>query len=355
MTRSQFDRISPLDLPVDDLDRCHDILGISAWQTLSGKSIFISGGTGFVGKWLLGTLLDANESMGLACSITALSRDPASFQSRWPGLAGRINWIAGDVRDFPISDQNFDVIVHAATDVVSQASPTDVFSTCIDGTSHMLAMARKCGASLFLLVSSGAVYGPLPAGMTNVPETYVGGPDPLLSSSAYGEGKRAAEWLASEASADGLDVKIARVFALVGPHLPMDRHFAIGNFLHAAMAGDQIVIQGDGTPFRSYLYAADMAAWLWAVLIRGQPGRAYNVGSEEILSIKSLAEKINSIFERLIPISVQQMASPNSVASYYAPNTERARNELQLPTPLALDESIFRTSRWHSLDTPKLG
>jgi nucleoside-diphosphate-sugar epimerase len=349
MTRSQFDRVSPLDLPADDLDRCHDILGISAWQILAGKNIFISGGTGFIGKWLLGTLLDANETMGLACSITVLSRDPASFQCRWPGLAGRINWIAGDVRDFPISDQHFDVIVHAATDVVSQASPTDVFSTCIDGTSHMLAMARKCGASLFLLVSSGAVYGPLPVGMTNVPESYVGGPDPLLSSSAYGEGKRAAEWLASEASADGLDVKIARVFALVGPHLPMDRHFAIGNFLHAAMDGKQIVIQGDGTPFRSYLYAADMAAWLWTILIKGEPGCAYNVGSEESLSISALAERVCSVLKSSSRIKVLKQVQQHMPSVHYVPNTARARTELNLPPALALDETILRTANWHKI------
>ena len=348
MKKSQSDRLSPLDIPVDDLERCHEILGISAWQMLAGQSIFISGGTGFIGKWLLATLLDANETFGLNCRITVLSRDPATFQCAWPGLAGRINWIAGDVRDFPISAQHFDVMVHAATDVVSQASPYDVLSTSIDGTRRMLAMARQCGASRFLLVSSGAVYGPLPAGMTKVPETYLGGPDPLLASSAYGEGKRVAEWLSAQASTDGLEVKIARVFALVGPHLPLDKHFAIGNFLGAAMAGEHIVIKGDGTPYRSYLYAADMAAWLWAVLIKGQPGRAYNVGSEETLSIKALAEKICSVLERTLPIDVHQLASPDVVVSHYAPDTARSLRELNLPASMVLDNAILRTAGWHA-------
>jgi dTDP-glucose 4,6-dehydratase len=189
--------------------------------------------------------------------------------------------------------------------------------------------------------------------MTNVPETYLGGPDPMLANSAYGEGKRVAELLSALASTNGLEVKIARVFALVGPHLPLDQHFAIGNFLGAAMAGEQIVIKGDGKPYRSYLYAADMVAWLWAVLIKGHPGRAYNVGSEEILSIHSLAEKISSVFERTLPIAVQQAASPNAVASYYAPNTERVRQDLQLPAPIALDEAISRTRHWHTSVTPK--
>ena len=180
----------PFALSEEDLQCCHDVLGISSWRALTGQTIFIAGGTGFIGKWLLATLLDANEKLGLDCRITVLSRDPESFQLAWPLVAGRVNWIAGDVRDFPITNEHFDVIVHAATDVASQVSPQDVFSTCLDGTRRVLELALRCGASRLLLVSSGAVYGPLPSGMTHVPETHLGGPDPLLSSSAYAEGKR---------------------------------------------------------------------------------------------------------------------------------------------------------------------
>jgi dTDP-glucose 4,6-dehydratase len=197
-----------------------------------------------------------------------------------------------------------------------------------------------------LLVSSGAVYGTLPTGMTHVPETHCGGPDPLLASSAYGEGKRVSEWLCAQASVNGLEVKIARVFALVGPHLPLDKQFAIGNFLQAAMAGEQIIIQGDGTPFRSYLYAADMAAWLWAVLIRGSASRAYNVGSEESLSILDLAERMVSVLSCKPDISARHQPQPGNAPTHYVPSTARARLELQLPVAMALEEAITRTASW---------
>ena len=338
----------PLDIPEEDLQRCHDVLGISTWRALKGQSIFIAGGTGFIGKWLLATLLDANEKLSLDCRISVLSRDPRAFQRAWPDVAGRANWIAGDVRDFPIPNKHFDVIVHAATDVAIQASPKDVFSTCLDGTRHLLDLASKCGASRFLLVSSGAVYGPLPTGMTHVPETHLGGPDPLVASSAYAEGKRVSEWLCAQASGNGLEAKIARVFALVGPHLPLDKHFAIGNFLQAAMAGEQIVIQGDGTPYRSYLYAADMAAWLWAVLIKGQSGRAYNVGSDESLSILSLAERICGLLGCELGVVVLQNAISDSAAAHYVPDLERILHDLNLPAPMLLDEAITRTLRWNT-------
>jgi dTDP-glucose 4,6-dehydratase len=341
-------RLSPLDIPAEDLQRCHDVLGLSTWQTLAGLSIFVTGGTGFVGKWLLATLLDADQTLGLDCRITVLSRDPAAFERAWPAMAGLVNWIAGDVRDFPICSEHFDVIIHAATDVVSQVSPNDVFLTCLDGTRRVLELASHCRASRLLLVSSGAIYGPLPSGMTHVPETYLGGPDPLLASSAYGEGKRVSEWLCAQASADGLEVKIARVFALVGPHLPLNKQFAIGNFLCAAMASEQIVIHGDGTPHRSYMYAAEMAAWLWAVLIKGEPSRAYNIGSDASISIRALAERVSLILNRKPNICVQQQAVPGAESLRYVPDISRARHELRLPAPLELDEAILRTARWLS-------
>lgn len=337
---------SLLDIPTEDLQRCHDILGIESWAALAGRRIFITGGTGFIGKWLLATLLDANDALNLDCRITLLSRNPSAFQRDWPSVSGRVEWIAGDVRSFPIEDHRFDVIIHAATDVVANSSPEDIFSTCLEGTRRVLALARQCGASQLLLVSSGAVYGPLPAGMTHVPETYVGGPDPLLSSSAYSEGKRVSEWLAAQAQGDGLEIKIARVFALVGPHLPLDKHFAIGNFLGAVLAGEEVVIQGDGTPHRSYLYAADMAAWLWAVLLRGQSGRAYNVGSEESVSIADLALRVHQVLGRPPRIVVQQKARPGQAVAHYVPNISQTREELGLALPLRLDEAIRRTASW---------
>lgn len=348
MMTERSKRLSPLDITAEDMQRCHDILGLSSWRALAGRRIFVTGGTGFIGKWLLATLMDADEALGLGCHITVLSRDPSAFLRDWPAMADRVAWVTGDVRDFPIGAGRFDVIVHAATDVVVHASPEDVFSTCIDGTRRVLSFARQCGASKLLLVSSGAVYGPLPAGMTHVPETYLGGPDPLLSGSAYGEGKRVSEWLAAQAASEGMEIKIARVFALVGPHLPLDKHFAIGNFLRASIAGEEIVVQGDGSPHRSYLYAADMVAWLWAILLRGQSGRAYNVGADESISIAALAERVCRVLNHAPRIIVQQQSQPGVKAPHYVPDISRIRDELGLPAPLKLDEAIARTAHWHT-------
>ena len=343
---------STLGIPSDDLQRCHDLLGMESWRALAGRKIFMTGGTGFVGKWMLATLLDADRILGLNCDVTVLSRDPSSFRNAWPAISDRVKWITGDVRDFALPRDRFDAVIHAATDVVANASPAAIFSQCLDGTRRVVALSRECGAMTLLLVSSGAVYGPLPMGMTHVPETHCGGPDPLQPTSAYAEGKRVAEWLASSTTTEDLGVKVARVFALVGPHLPLDKHFAIGNFLRAAMADEEIVIQGDGTPYRSYLYAADMAAWLWAVLLRGQSRRAYNVGSQEGLSIAALAERVSRVLGRESRIRVLKHAEANTPPVHYVPDTTRTRGELQLPAELPLDEAIERTALWHGAISP---
>jgi dTDP-glucose 4,6-dehydratase len=182
--------------------------------------------------------------------------------------------------------------------------------------------------------------------MKNVAETHLGGPDTLLAGSAYSEGKRVSEWLTAQAASERLEVKIARVFALVGPHLPLDKHFAIGNFLRAVMHGEDIVITGDGKPCRSYLYAADMSAWLWSVLLKGRSGEAYNVGAEESVSIAELANRVCKVLSSASRIKVQGEVQLGATANY-VPDCRKASSQLGLPEPMSLDEAILRTATWY--------
>jgi dTDP-glucose 4,6-dehydratase len=334
--------------PVDDLEHAFRQLPEELWGGLAGRRIFITGGTGFVGKWLLATLAEANRRLDLGVRATVLSRDPEAFRAAAPLLAQTegVDWLRGDVRDFAFPAGEYDTVIHAATDVVAKAAPEEIFDTCIAGTRRVLDFAAR--AQDFLLVSSGAVYGRQPADLPRIPESYPGAPDPLLPGSAYGEGKRASEWLAAAAGArTNLRVRTARCFAFVGPYLPLDKHFAIGNFIGAALAGREIVIQGDGTPVRSYLHAADMAAWLWAVLLKGRAGAAYNVGAEAAISIADLAHRVCTVLN--VPDQVRVMGTQDASRPLdrYVPDNGLARAELGLSAPMGLDEAIVRTARWH--------
>ncbi|WP_156183824.1 NAD(P)-dependent oxidoreductase [Chromobacterium sp. LK1] len=324
----------------------------SRWEQLRGQRLLLTGGTGFIGKWLLATFLQANRQLNLAARVVVLSRRPEAFLQEFPELrdAAEIEWLAGDVRDLApeaIGDCRF--TVHAATDVVATSEPAEILDTCITGTRRVLdaAMAGVAPRRM-LLLSSGAVYGRTPPEMSVIPESWCGAPNPLAPASAYGEGKRVSELLCAMAAAErpGFEVAIARCFAFVGPYLPLDKHFAIGNFIRAAMRGEDIQIQGDGTPLRSYLYATDLVHWLWVMLFDAPSGRAYNVGGTESLSIGELAHRINRVLGGRGEVRIAQTPCPGAAPQAYVPLVERIAAELGAVPTVSLDDAILRTARW---------
>jgi dTDP-glucose 4,6-dehydratase len=323
------------------------------WQELRQARLFITGGTGFFGCWLLETIAALNEQLGLGISAAILSRDPERFRQRTPWLAANpdFEFICGDVRSFAFPDGQFTHVIHAATEASAQlndGTPLLMFDTIIQGTRRCLEFAVKRGVQKLLLTSSGAVYGQQPAEMTHVPEAFFGGPDPLDPRSGYAEGKRAAELVCTlaAAAASDLEIKIARCFAFVGPYMQLDAHFAIGNFIRDQLRGGPIRVKGDGLPIRSYMYASDLMVWLWTVLLRGKSGRAYNIGSEEGITIGELAREVA---EALTPrVAVEISGNPNraGAADRYVPSTLRAREELGLRCEVSLQDAIQRTQAW---------
>jgi nucleoside-diphosphate-sugar epimerase len=335
-----------------DLDHVHAVVG-DGWELLRSAHIFLTGGTGFVGKWLVATLLDANRLRSLECRLTVLTRDPTRFHRDFPHLAGapELELISGDVRDFAFVAKKFTHVVHAAAEVVAAASPLAVLDACTVGTGRVMEQAVRSGASDVLLVSSGAVYGAQPPDVDALDESFSGAPDPMRTASAYGLGKRSAELLGSiYAEQYGLAVKTARCFAFVGPYLALDKHFAIGNFLRDALAQRPIIIQGDGTPLRTYLHAGDMAAWLWMILLKGRSQAAYNVGGREPVSILELARRVARILATDSTVRTLQEPTPGSPIQRYVPNVDRVRSELALPAPWSLDQAIAATADWYRGD-----
>ena len=321
----------------------------ACWEELRGKTLFLTGGTGFVGHWLLETFAHANDELRLGARVTVLSRNPAAFARKSPHLAARadLRWLTGDVRNFAFPSGEFSHVIHAGTTSGAPVEPLEMFDTVVQGTRRALEFAAAAGTRKFLFVSSGAVYGRQPPEMTHIAEDYTGAPNPLDPASAYGEGKRAAEHLCMLMSRQhGFEVKIARGFTFVGPHLPLDQHFAIGNFIRDALAGGPIQVHGDGTPFRSYLYAADLAVWLWTILTNGASGRAYNVGSDGALSIAELADLVSAKLGGGCPVRIAQVAKLGQASARYVPSVIRARDELALRPLVQLPEALHRLWQW---------
>ena len=336
----------------DDLEFILRDMGDS-WEELRGANLFITGGTGFFGCWLLASLFWANEKLNLNVSATVLTRNPQAFQSRLPDLASQPSLCIhkGDVRSFEFPKREYTHIIHAATEAsvkLNREQPLLMLDTIVDGTRRTLEFARRCGATKFLMTSSGAVYGKQPPDLTHIPEDYAGAPDPLKPFSAYGGGKRQAESLCTlYAQKYGIEAKIARCFAFVGPYLPLDGEFAIGNFIRDGLQKRAIEVAGDGTPYRSYLYAADLVIWLWTILFRGKSCYAYNVGSENALTISDLAHEVARCFTPVSRVKIALTPTPGQGASRYVPSVRRCTGELSIHQTIDLHEAICRTRRWH--------
>lgn len=316
------------------------------WDEFRQARLFVTGGTGFIGKWLLESFLAANDAFDLQARVCVLSRDPARFRAETPRMSAHasIEFVAGDVRSFDFPSGAFTHIVHGATDIANPASPLDTFDVTVGGTRRVLDFARACGAKNLLLISSGAVYGRQPPEISHLGEGYAGAPSMLSTASAYGEGKRVSEWLSFVyGQSGGLQVRIARCFALVGPHLPLDKHFAIGNFIRDVLAGQDIAIGGDGTPLRSYLHAADLAAWLWIIMARGAPSSAYNVGSDQAISIAGLAELVARLAASGSRVNRAKTPQPGAAPERYVPSIDKARRELGLNVWIPLEAAILDT------------
>ncbi len=292
------------------------------------KRIFITGGTGFFGKSIL-------SQAPAGVEMVILSRNPAAFRAAHPELARRpgVEWVAGDVRDFAFPEGPFDAIVHAATPASTEIADDEMRSIILDGARRVIDFATASGTRKVLFTSSGAVYGPQTAAVSEDAA--------CRPVTAYGQGKLESERMFAAA---GLDVKIARCFAFTGPHLNRDIHYAIGNFMRDCLAGEPIVINGDGTPLRSYLYADDLVEWLFAILERGASGRAYNVGSDQAVSIRELAETVRRVLGARNEIIVRGTPVAGAKPSVYVPSIARVRSELGLRVTVGLEDAIRRSA-----------
>lgn len=324
-----------------------------ALETLKNARLFITGGTGFFGKWLVESLLYANEKLSLHLNITILTRNPEYFLQHMPHLKNHpyLFFVKGDVRNFSLENMLFTHIIHAATDAsqtLNTENPIEMWDVIVNGTKQTFDFARNCKAQNILLISSGAVYGKQPPELSHISEDFLGSPDIHKPSSAYGMGKRTAEHLATLYHYQhGLNIKIARCFAFVGPHLPLTTHFAIGNFIQNVLEKKPIVVNGDGTPYRSYQYASDLVIWLINILCFGQNVFPYNVGSDEAITIKELAYVISKIVNPELSVIIQKTAGKLSFAKRYVPSIERAQTQLGLKNSISLKEAILRTIQWY--------
>jgi dTDP-glucose 4,6-dehydratase len=299
----------------------------SFWEALAGADVFLTGGRGFVGSWLLESFAWANRRLTLRARISVVTRDAERFRSEKPHLAGdaSVEVLQGDLGTLPIPRRPFRYAIHSAAEA--------------GATQRVVEIIKAQGVRRLLYSGSGAAYGEQPADVERLDEGFVA---PIECCTPYGRAKREAEAVCLGAGEVGVEVVIGRLFAFVGPYLPLDKNFAAGNFVRDAYGGGPICVKGDGTPLRSYLYGADMAVWLWTLLIHGVAGHTYNVGSDRAISILDLARTVERVCGVTRGVRVALPAEDGVAPKRYIPSIARARKEFGLDAWTSLEEGIER-------------
>ena len=304
---------------------------------LSGRTILLTGATGFVGGWLLAAIEWLGERTDRPIRVHAVARRPGEPAADW------LTWSACDVRELPAGARG-DLVIHAA--LPSTKTPVGgaaaLVSTAVDGTRAVLEHATRCGAERALVLSSGAVYG----GPHDAPidEQDFVGIDPLQPGSDYALAKLGSEAVAVGHGRDsGLDVRIARLFTCIGAGYRSHAHLAHVSLLADAAAGRQIRLRSDGSAIRSYLYGADVAIWLLAMLSREGPV-AMNVGSDRAVPILDLARMAATAANRPdTDVIVGAESGASSVRSYFVPDISLARRTLGVDAWTSVEDAVRRT------------
>ncbi len=342
----------PPDRTIGDIDA---VIAISEddLRSLSRSRIYLTGGTGFIGKWILRAFVRANDRLQTHIRLDVLTRDPQGFERNNADLAAAegIRLLGGDVAA-PAYDGTYDAVIHGAASSGNPVKPSETIETIVDGTRAVLRnVAVPSGAIPFLFLSSGAVYGPQPSNVERLAEDYRGSLDHLDPRLAYGESKRLAELSLVAASLESSVMpKIARLFAFLGPGVPLGAHFAAGNFIGDAIGGRPIRINSLGSAVRSYLYPTDLLSWCFAVLCRGAANRPYNIGSDEPVTIRELARRVAELARPQVRVEVTGSGDASS-ERWYVPDVGRAVAELGVRRTVGLDDAIARTIRFYRSGT----
>jgi dTDP-glucose 4,6-dehydratase/UDP-glucose 4-epimerase len=319
-------------------------------DSFNNKKILITGGTGFFGRWLVQILCSLVREHGFKIGIYVLSRNPKRFLQEHSdnSFDQYVTFIQGEVTNFKLPEIEIDYLIHMATTAAQETFAGEDQLNKLDllysGTRNTLENAVSKGVKKVLFTSSGVVYGPSDGKF--ITEEMLQAPRTILETSALGEGKRIAEYLvAYYAKKAGYKYSIARCFSFFGPFLPLDIHYAIGNFVKDAITRNEIIVRGSGKELRSYLYIADAWIWMLMMLIESD-NEIYNVGSSNAISIEDLAKEVRNQLcaQKNVKILGEENDDGNFIRSIYVPNTDKIKNKFSVHEWTSLKDGIKRTA-----------
>lgn len=338
------------------------------FSIMEGKKLLITGGAGFLGYYLVQSLLHWNRMGGSKpVNITVYDNYSRGIPEWLSEISGdkNLTLVKHDItHPLPkdMDDQRY--IIHAA----SIASPTyyrlhpiETMDANVNGLRYLLDYARQqkdrdLPLDGFLFYSTSEIYGdPLPENIPT-PETYRGNVSCTGPRACYDESKRYGETMCVNfAQQYDLPVKIARPFNNYGPGLKITDRRALPDFARDILAGKNIIMYSDGSPTRTFCYIADAIVGYYKVLINGKAGQSYNIGVDKPeISMRDLADKVTQLSNELFGYKGKVVYKKNTDNNYLVdnpnrrcPQIDKARADLDYDPSISLEEGLRRSLLWY--------
>lgn len=351
-----------------DLDYMVSKLGPEL-QTMSGQNLLIIGGAGFLGYYLVQTVLYWNQVSGKTpVNLTVFDNYIRGVPDWLKAIESNPNLTLAthDITNpLPEDMGDHDYIIHAASiasPIYYRKHPIETMDANVGGLRHMLEYALKQAAEGkplkgFLFYSTSEIYGdPTPENIPT-PETYRGNVSCTGPRACYDESKRYGETLCVVfAQRYDLPITIARPFNNYGPGLKITDRRVLPDFARDIFAGRNIVMLSDGAPTRTFCYVADAICGYYKILVNGKPGEAYNIGIEEPeISMANLAERVTTIAKAEFGYTGKVVFKVSDDKDYLTDNPNRrcpviakARSEIGYDPEISVEDGLRRTLIWYS-------
>ena len=328
---------------------------IPSLDCLRGQSILVTGGTGFIGKWITEVVSVLNDEEGFDIKLYLLARDMEDYRAEVPHLAALkyVTLIEQDIRNISVLPEDVRWIINAAGSPDNRthvSNPLKTIETFYKGTQALLdACLRLPGLNKFVHLSSNTIYGhPVTTSEKGIKENEIGVSDSNTVNAAYSEAKRMAETVcAIYRNQQKLPVVITRPFSFIGPYQNLEKPWAINNFIRDSILNGPIRILGNENTVRSYLYGSDVACWLLMALAKGKTAATYNIGGDEAISLKDLTGKITANFHNKIDVLVKYSKAYPAQSSISIPDTSAIKKDIGVKQQISFDAALKKTIEWY--------
>ena len=342
----------------------------SELATMAGKNLLIVGGAGFLGYYLVQTILHWNSGVGSADQIQVTvfdnyMRGVPDWLMQLDGTPG-LKLVKHDITlPLPTDIDDFQFIIHAASiasPMYYRKYPIQTMDANVNGLRFLLEYCLRQKESSdtpvegFLFYSTSEIYGDPPSTDIPTPETYRGNVSCTGPRACYDESKRYGETLCVNFAREyGLPITIARPFNNYGPGLKITDKRVLPDFAQDVLAGRDIVMLSDGSPTRTFCYIADAIIGYYKILVRGRFGEAYNIGVEEPeISMANLADRVVELAKELFGYEGKVVRTESDDKNYLVDNPNRrspliakAREELEYNPGISIDEGLRRSLIWY--------